>query len=187
MALVAEPRFRRDACMYARDYCEENIWHLARNAQFAAVESYVVCMSNKERTCALWSQRASPAADQPVIWDYHVILIANVGQMGVFDLDSTLNFPTPILEYLDRTFGPAEKLPVRWQSRFRLVSRAQYIEGFFSDRKHMRNANGSWRSPPPEWDNIQSKERSISLEQLLDFEGFEPEKVLSLSDLRMRF
>jgi hypothetical protein len=56
-------------------------------------------------------QRTCKAPDQYIIWDYHVIYIAEVeGAKIVFDFDSTLQFPCDAMEYYQLTFRPRKVL-----------------------------------------------------------------------------
>lgn len=81
--------------LYAKCYCEENAYilaaHLDRICQRRNLETLlgdgeaspwhwdvdVAFVSNKDKTVALWEQRASqmPETDNIVIWDYHVFVI----------------------------------------------------------------------------------------------------------------
>ena len=55
----------------------------------------------------LWNQKASKRADGVILWDYHVICI-QIKQGAVpplvWDLDSTLPFPSPLPSYVSETF-----------------------------------------------------------------------------------
>nr|VWP00499.1 Mitogen-activated protein kinase (EC [Ganoderma boninense] len=70
--------------VYTSCYCEENIYLLAQNFLAEAHtqtsrglawpwEIYVVFISNRGKTVALWSQKLR--APQVVVWDYHVVLV----------------------------------------------------------------------------------------------------------------
>ena len=94
---------------------------------------------------ALWNQKAARRPDGVVIWDYHVILIlkplpAHIAIDGsdhrswVYDLDSTLCTPCPMVEYLHRTFLPT---PEEFQSSFRVIPVDLFLKYFASDRRHM--------------------------------------------------
>ncbi|XP_034748719.1 protein N-terminal glutamine amidohydrolase [Etheostoma cragini] len=97
----------RENCVYTSCYCEENVWKLCefvRAERSAALDQLeVVFISNKTRTVPLWRQK-SGRGDQPVIWDYHVILL-QVEPPGpssssvVYDLDSELEFPCSLELY----------------------------------------------------------------------------------------
>ena len=92
---------------YQAYYCEENIWRLCQQPQLQVHKSEVVFISNPRRTCALWYQRAAPYPTEPVVWDYHVILLTqtpdNIWQ--VWDLDTLLGCPLQAEDYFSMTFG----------------------------------------------------------------------------------
>ena len=134
--------------LYQAYYCEENIWHLAAHEALGEGPRRVVFISNAARQVALWHQQASKEPDGLVVWDYHVILL--VGS-EVWDLDTTLPRPTPRTDYVARTFQPVAP---QFAPRFRIVDAAVYRDRFASDRAHMRDADGSWRSEPPPWSPI---------------------------------
>jgi len=74
----------------------------------------------------------------------------------VWDLDTKLSFPVAFTEYASRALCPRE-LPVHYQQLFRVVGGADYLQTFASDRSHMMNSDGSWKSPPPSYTPIQTK------------------------------
>lgn len=139
---------------YTPFYCEENVWHLAKDG-VGTDPSFVVFISNPKRSCALWAQRASSSADMPVLWDYHVVLVSAPaeGPPLVWDLDSRLGCPVKLKDYLDGTFPYGDALRESLLPRFRVLPAATYLERFASDRSHM-NEDGEWREPPPEWPPI---------------------------------
>ena len=142
----------RAAQRYAPFYCEENVWQLARSGQVAPAS--VVFVSNRTRSCALWAQRAASELSMPVLWDYHVILVAHAKEGPlVYDLDSRLEFPLTLPEYLRGTFPSGDKLRKTLRPRFRVVDVPEFLEHFGSDRSHMQE-DGEWRAPPPDWTRI---------------------------------
>ncbi|KAL0359534.1 UNVERIFIED_CONTAM: protein N-terminal glutamine amidohydrolase [Sesamum angustifolium] len=59
----------------------------------------------------LWHQKASPRADGVILWDYHVICVqkrkdSNLPHL-VWDLDSSLPFPSPLATYVAETIRPS--------------------------------------------------------------------------------
>ena len=149
-------------------WCEENAWHLCVDPRIGA-NAHVVIISNPTRTVALLHQRATPGV--PVIWDYHVIVVAHdrIGAAQVWDLDSTLGFPLPLAAYASQTFpsGVAKRLAPRFAPRFRIIAVADYRARFGSDRRHMRDGRGGWQQPPPPWPQIGSEH---ALDAILDFD-----------------
>jgi hypothetical protein len=139
---------------YCARYCEENIWHLAQDAAFADRERVVAIISNAEAACLFWGQRLCEAPDYPVWWDYHVILFVRDGGWRVYDLDTAQPFPVDALTYLRGTFRLQERMPQHIRPRFVLFEGDAYVRRFSSDRSHMRDADGSWYAPPPDWPPI---------------------------------
>lgn len=146
-------------------WCEENVWHLCADPCVQGGTAEVAVITSAARRVALFHQRASPRPDGLVVWDYHVVLFSRLDDGGwlAWDLDTTLGWPVPAHDYLDRTFPPA--LDPTWQPRFRIVGRDAYIREFGSDRSHMRGSDGAWLQPPPPWPAIG---RGQSLPHLLD-------------------
>ena len=134
---------------YCENFCEENIWQLAGEAGFE--QSQVVFISNPSRSVVFWQQRICKAPDQPVTWDYHVVLL-NPQDSGwaVWDLDTGLPCPSPATDYLTNTFPHNQEIPSEWRPMFSLIPAALFRSSFSSDRRHMRQGE-KWLSPPPEW------------------------------------
>ena len=124
-------------------YCEENVWRLAyrrlkeHNESMTGIcKYYVVFISNAQKCCPMYAQKAKEDRDSPCFWDYHVILIGCVSEKEfhrndetgnpecqriemepenykksrafVFDMDSQLNFPCCFSTYFDETFRQLE-------------------------------------------------------------------------------
>jgi hypothetical protein len=172
--------------LYCPFWCEENVWHLAGEARFAGRPAWVVPIAAPGGACPLWAQRAAPP-DQPVFWDYHVVLFAEgEGGVEVWDLDTRLGMPVPLARYLDVTFAGSEALDRAWRPRFRVVPGAEYRARFASDRAHMRDASGRWRQPPPAWPPIRPDEPG-TLARFIDMDARFVGEVLDLPGLRARF
>lgn len=139
---------------YCARYCEENIWHLAQEPVFAESERVVAIISNAEAACLFWDQRLCEAPDYPVWWDYHVILFVKEDGLRVYDLDTTLPFPIDAATYLRRTFRLQERMPEHIRPRFLLLEGDAYVRTFSSDRSHMRDEDGAWFAPQPDWPPI---------------------------------
>jgi hypothetical protein len=132
-------------------YCEENIWHACGELPLDVGEALVAFISNPARLVAMWCQRSAHSSEEPVIWDYHVILLMRREAVWqVLDPDSTLPAPAPAARYLGASFPPLPEEWARQRPRFRLVPAADYRRELRSDRSHMRAPDGSWlREPPP--------------------------------------
>ena len=157
---------------YHAFFCEENIWQLAGDAQFLdSPRAFVMLVSNDDQTCPLWHQRAAQAPGEPVVWDYHVVLLDVREQEHpvVWDLDTVLPGPPTAFEHWwTQTFPLRLALPDALNPMFRVLSAKAYRETFSSDRSHMKNAQGQWLAPPPPWAPIEpNSQRPHTLERLL--------------------
>ena len=160
---------KREDQTYTKCYCEENVWKLCDRLKQNGEHfdrAYAVFISNSEQTVPLWCQRASADPEnKPVVWDYHVILLLKSSSVGspavVFDLDSSLDpFPCPADLYAAKTFPMEERLLTNYKRSFRVVSAAEFLLHFASDRSHMKDSSGNWLMPPPVYDCIQPEGRS---------------------------
>lgn len=170
--------------LYTPFYCEENVWQLCRHPDLKDLEKEVVFISNPEKACLLWEQKASEREDVPVCWDYHVILLARRTHWEVWDLDSRLEPPVEAGRYFQRTFppGPPWGLPLR----FRVWGADEFVSKFRSDRSHMRIAQGGWTAAPPPWPPIMAED-GYPLMTLIDMERVNPGIVLRLDGVRARY
>ncbi|CAD6196295.1 unnamed protein product [Caenorhabditis auriculariae] len=139
---------------YTSHYCEENIFKLCQLLE-GNEKAFAVFISNGKKTIPLWSQRLSSNGSY-VLWDYHVILIIRGGSPAeeslVYDLDSSLSYPTKFSEYWQKTFRPDIPLKNVFSRRFRVTPHKDFVATFSSDRQHMKNEDGTWQMPPPTWD-----------------------------------
>jgi protein N-terminal glutamine amidohydrolase len=131
---------RPRSAAYTPFFCEENIWLLARRLlaeDMPKQRMFVLFLSNPNRSILLLEQRQAPKG-RLTFWDYHVVL--QVGQDGkdwIYDYDSRLPFPTPLMTYLTRTFPDQYRLPRIFRTMIRRIPAAEYLEQFSSDRSHM--------------------------------------------------
>lgn len=160
-------------------YCEENIWWLAQDARFVGKEPEVVFISNASRTVAFAHQRAAQHAGDIVVWDYHVVLLA---EGKVWDLDCTLGAPLTLQAWLDASFDP--NVRAAYAPMFKCIDAAEYVAHFASDRRHMRNADGTWQAPPPAWPLIGAGHHT--LEAFVDVRDATWGVVMTLEALRQR-
>ena len=140
---------RLEGFHYTPFYCEENIWQLCHHMEFAGKPGWVVFISNPARKCAIWHAKLAGDSHQPVIWDYHVILMTKSPHLRVWDFDTRLGFPISAPCYFNYSFR--ENAPKQLQPRFKLVQVSRFIEEFSSDRGHMRGLRGEWLASPPDW------------------------------------
>jgi protein N-terminal glutamine amidohydrolase len=166
---------------YQSCFCEENVWHLAGDADLADKRRLVAFVSNPARACAVWSQRAARAPDEPVVWDYHVVLFVQDGAWRAYDLDSRVPLGAPLSRWVDASFPRAVDAPPELAPRFRVVDGDAYRRDFASDRSHMKDERGRWRAPPPPWPPIGDGHR---LDDFVDVVGAGPGEIWTLDRLR---
>ncbi|HED35980.1 MAG TPA: hypothetical protein ENJ08_17435 [Gammaproteobacteria bacterium] len=142
--------FNRQSYTYTPLFCEENIWKLIEtfytNKQNTPIATPVdvIFIINRSGSVAIFNQLASKG-QQPVIWDYHVILSAFIEQQPViFDFDSRCAFPASIQSYFSATFPEKyysgnHRLMDRFQPRLKCIPAEQYLAFFSSDRSHMKD------------------------------------------------
>jgi len=150
-------------------YCEENAFYLARAAVAGSGPDgvYVVFVSNPRRTCAVWAQRAAACEGEPVIWDYHVVVLV-AGEIR--DPDCVAGDRLPAERWLRASFPPGIVVPVVYRPRFRRCPADAFLSCFASDRSHMRDESGRFRAPPPPWPPIVATDGARNtLPQFLDF------------------
>lgn len=141
------------ASPYTSCYCEENVWRLVESLDDDGC--FAVFVSNAARCCPIWHQRAAQAPRAPVLWDYHVFLVARAaGRYYVVDRDTTLGLATLAVDYVDaalrptlRVAAPPELSPAA--TRVRVVGARDLLHFFASDRRHMLDERGAYQSPPP--------------------------------------
>ncbi|XP_069544096.1 protein N-terminal glutamine amidohydrolase [Brachyistius frenatus] len=183
----------RENCNYTSCYCEENVWKLCefvRTERTAPLEQLlVVFISNENRKVPLWKQK-SGRGDQPVIWDYHVVLLQAGLQSDslVYDLDSELSFPCSLTLYGALGFRSDRNIRPEYHRKLRVVPADSFLLNFASDRSHMKNSDGSWRMPPPPYPPIHTAESQMNLD---DFISMNPAvglgTVFSLDYFLLRF
>ncbi|XP_062343344.1 protein N-terminal glutamine amidohydrolase [Osmerus eperlanus] len=181
-----------DDCVYTSCYCEENVWklceHIRTQSQTPLQEVYSVFISNDRKMVPLWKQKSSKE-DEPVVWDYHVILVHHSQRSSyVYDLDSTLPFPCPLPLYSQHAFQSDLGLKPAFWRKLRVVPAEAYLRNLASDRSHMRDADGSWRMPPPPYPCIATPEAQMNLD---DFISMDPAvgqgRVFSLAEFNQHF
>jgi protein N-terminal glutamine amidohydrolase len=162
-------------------YCEENVWQLCQEPRFAHRPREVVFVSNPARALPMWHQRA--ARGRPIVWDYHVLLLAR-DPCEIWDVDTLLGVPVPALEYLGESFHPG--VPAEMRPLFRLVPAEIFTATFASDRSHMRRPDGSFEKPPPPWPAIGAPGAPSNLLAFVEMEQPFLGEVLSLAELTAR-
>lgn len=149
--------------VYVPNYCEETVWHILHLAQrkgLPAQNLFAVFITNAQRCVGVAMQRAASEQDgrRLCFWDYHVIPIIRVPSENgaaalVFDCDSLLPFPTPLVEYVNRSLRcdvkgtNCENAP----HHFRVVRFDELVNHFASDRRHMLQQEDLGNSKKPTW------------------------------------
>ena len=131
----------------------------------------MVFISNEKRTVPLWQQSASQEEDGLVIWDYHVILIIkNVLNCTVFDLDTSLPYPSEFDSYSKYAFKSDTGIMEQFHRKFRVINCKEFLKYFASDRSHMKTKNGQWIKPPPEYPCIQTSTSLNNIEMFISMD-----------------
>ena len=117
------------------------------------------------------------------MWDYHVVVAA--GGM-VWDLDTRLELPTEVSAYLDATFPTLSAELAHMAPRFRVVSAAEFVATFRTDRSHMKNDDGDWIAPPPPWEPVGAA-GAANQQRFVDLDDGVAGEILDLSALRARY
>ena len=175
----------RDNQQYTPYYCEENIWQLCRQPQFSGMQAQVLFISNAAQQCPFWWQKRLPP-EQPVWWDYHVILAVKAAGWMVYDFEAALPFPTALQKYFARTFQFIPAVESRVAPQFKIIPADEYSRDFYSDRMHMKNSTGEWLAPPPDWPLITGSKK-LPLAGLLDFTATSPHEIFSLHEILDQF
>jgi protein N-terminal glutamine amidohydrolase len=162
-------------------FCEENVWHLCRDAP-PAWALHAVVITNADHAVAMWGQRAASA--DPIVWDYHVIAIARHPTPIVLDVDGREHTVLPLPAWLRTSFrgGVRDDL----MPRFRVMPAAVYADVLASDRRHMRDADGAPTRPFPPWPPPHP-ERPNTLGRLIDVADDIAGIVLDLAGLARTF
>ena len=156
----------RSSFAYQSHFCEENVYLMAQQllnggGKHEGMELYVVFISSQSKETPIWRQNASQDRESPVVWDYHVVLVATGNTHAIrehgftllFDLDSCLEFPISAAMYCLAAFRPDLTITKEHEQTFRVIPAATFLEYFASDRSHMLAS----RLPFPPWPLIQGK------------------------------
>ena len=161
---------------YTSCYCEENVWHLCDKIDKSKLlaenqKAFVIFISNKNKAVPLWNQSSSKDQEGLVIWDYHVILIIKSDEDStVFDLDTNLPYPCEFNCYSEGTFKSDENILEQFHRKFRVIHIKDYLSNFASDRRHMKDENGQWLKPPPNYPCIQTSDCTNNITDFISME-----------------
>ena len=161
--------------LYTPLFCEENIWqliHSLSSSDIAISKLWCLFITNPSQKVALLNQQTAPL-NQLVIWDYHVILLADINHQSViFDFDTRLDFVTSLDEYLKNTFiFFSKEIHEELIPYIRKIPAQSYLKHFYSDRSHMKNQITAAEYPP--WPIINDgKKNCIPLADYLNIQKF---------------
>lgn len=147
---------------------------------------YAVFISNDEEKTLLFKQKFGAVVyDHAVCWDYHVILIYSDKSNDVhlvYDFDTILPFPSDFNQYADGVFKSNNNI------LFRVIPASQYLLRFASDRSRMKDKNGMFLQPPPDYPCIQVDGETNNLNKFISMDNkFETGNVLTLDQLKQMF
>jgi hypothetical protein len=143
-------------------FCEENVWQLLRSPELPDPRA-AVFVTNAARTVAMWGQRA--AARDPIVWDYHVVLLLPRHGL-IVDLDDRERPAWPVEAWLAHAFR--RDVDEAFAPRFRVVDGPEFVATFSSDRSHMRDARGKLLQPLPPWPAPFDPARGMNLMRFVD-------------------
>lgn len=171
---------------YTALFCEENIWHLADLLIKQGVhcdELDVIFISNVQQQVVIFNQQSS-SIKNPVIWDYHVILLrTSASKKIIYDFDTRASFESDAAHYFDLSFPANINIAPPYQAGFRIIPSSVFIERFSSDRSHMQGIIEPDKFP--DYAAIQSN-HPLHLKELIDFDTAisANEKILSLTEIK---
>ncbi|KAB5551792.1 hypothetical protein DKX38_009103 [Salix brachista] len=141
-------------------YCEENVYFLLKKL----CKDGVADADGSDLFIPLWHQKASTRADGIILWDYHAICIQRKREGGshlVWDLDSSLPFPSPLASYVSETIRPSFQLFSEYRRSFRIMHAPIFLRFFASDRRHMKDPDGNWTAQPPAYEPIVAEDGTV--------------------------
>ncbi|KAG5609345.1 hypothetical protein H5410_020626 [Solanum commersonii] len=113
----------------------------------------------------LWHQKASQRAEGVILWDYHVICVQKKRNENssslVWDLDSSLPFPSPLGTYVTDSIRPSIQIFSEFKRFFRVVHAPIFLRHFASDRRHMKDSAGNWIAEPPSHEAIVAEDGAV--------------------------
>ena len=166
---------------YAKFFCEENIWHLCQNKEFAKLQKFVLFISNIEKKCPFWFQKSN-SKHEPIWWDYHVTLAVNLSSWYIYDLDTTLSFPVELENYVFYTFKGLSRVGKDYFPNFKIIDAERYAKEFYSDRSHMKDKNGNWIADPPTWPLIVNS-KELNIDDLFNFTHSSKHKIYTMKEM----
>ncbi|TXG70363.1 hypothetical protein EZV62_005298 [Acer yangbiense] len=130
-----------------------------------AVKTLGSLLYSSRHKIPLWHQKASRRADGVILWDYHAVCIQRKrggdSPCLVWDLDSSLPFPSSLASYVSETIRPSFQLFSEYRRCFRIVHAPIFLRSFASDRRHMKDPTGNWIAEPPSYEPIVAEDKTM--------------------------
>ncbi|KAK1574813.1 hypothetical protein Q3G72_000156 [Acer saccharum] len=159
-------------------YCEENVYFLCKKlcangvADADGSDLFVVFISNEKKQAYYnaHSQQdfsvlvelnptVASKGKQESRWCYSLGLSCCLH--SVWDLDSSLPFPSPLASYVLETIRPSFQLFSEYKRCFRIVHAPIFLRSFASDRRHMKDLAGNWIAEPPSYEPIVAEDKTV--------------------------
>ncbi|ORY47872.1 hypothetical protein BCR33DRAFT_714926 [Rhizoclosmatium globosum] len=133
-------------------YCEENTLLLLKQliSQLPSdTKGYAVFVSNPSKSIPIWHQtKGNPVSSTSFL---------------VYDLDSTLPFPSTAEVYSKLALPILDPELTKYHRYYRVVEAHEYFKTFASDRRHMQK-DGEWMAPPPSYPGFESEGTFFNLD-----------------------
>lgn len=151
---------------YTYCYCEENIYKLAQKEPSI---THAVFITNASKSVPFFNSILKDL----VIWDYHVIALDVVNSL-IYDLDSRVDYPTSATNYFQTVLQIDRELSPQFERMYRCVPTKDFLDVFSSDRSHMKNLDGTFKSTPPKYPCIQNGDIPFNLDRYIDVKEMDP-------------
>ncbi|KAH7557217.1 hypothetical protein JRO89_XS11G0076400 [Xanthoceras sorbifolium] len=161
-------------------YCEENVYLLCKKlcakgvADADGSDLFVVFISNEKKQAY---PTVASKGKQESRWYYSLGLSCCLhsgesliyfarkrdgdSSCLVWDLDSSLPFPSPLASYVSETIRPSFPVFSEFQRFFRMVHAPIFLRFFASDRRHMKDPAGNWIAEPPSYEPIVAEDKTV--------------------------
>ncbi|CAI0438294.1 unnamed protein product [Linum tenue] len=185
-------------------YCEENIYFLCKKlcengkANADGSDLFVVFISNEKKAVGFLSNVFTKFV--LLIWDNghlaasfkkcHSMYVQRkrdgdddeTSSTLVWDMDSSLPFPSPLDSYLSETTRPSFELFSDFQRFYRVVHAPVFLRGFASDRSHMKDSAGNWNAQPPAYEPVVAEDGTVNnLKEYMDIHA--PTETVAIDEL----
>ena len=90
--------------------------------------------------------------------------------------------------YAEKSFGDETDILPKFHRMFRVVEGEEFLHSFSSDRRHMKDGEGRWQKPPPNWVCIRgSKQEEHNLDSFINMDQPGPGTVNNLEKFKNIF